>query len=367
MLGGAPSASAQSACDAKVFFFSEYGDNDIDYDNTPGSVDLASSYVFPSCLGSGTQDTDNFNSPANSKYFYTLMGYDAFNPNDVSYAVFRFDVLFQQRDAYLNDSIAFLDDNTCTGVGYQYVIPLQSRLVQLGQLRQQWVSINIDLKSGKVYASEIDDFGIPIGGNNYGEIDTLPAGTPATIRSAAPDGDLDGYFQDDLRVSYVSLMGLAGVPSTTRYYCPCSFPNILNGHYDSGTEASLCSSDDQYYQVTSVKSAKNRQTVEWYTDICGIPTSGSFCDFAVEIEGNCGIKSYKINVFLLNKNGSYDLVGVAQFNKGPDTFTSFSISNPSQYITPSGTVRAKVKMERNTFVNFHVATDVLRIKTKTTP
>jgi hypothetical protein len=69
-------------------------------------------------------------------------------------------------------------------------------------------------------------------------------------------------------------------------------------------------------------------------------------------------------VFLLNNSGNYDLVGVVQFFKGPDNYVPLIIPTPSQYITSSGTVNARVKMERNSSVNFHVATDILRLRTK---
>jgi hypothetical protein len=382
-----PVASGQGACDTKVFFFSEYGDNTRVYDNTTGSVDRFDSYTSPPCFMTYLQafsrplhDTDNTASPTDVFYPWVLDGYSAFDPDNVSYAVLRLDVFYQHRGTFGNDALSTYNDLACAASGgYQFAPDLQNHLIDWDLDVDQWVAIHMDLKSGRVYAHGIDEFGVPIPGRDYGDIGALGAGVGALILQSASDGDLYGIVQDDLRIGYVSLIGLSTVPSTDRAWCPQSV-NLRVGQYQYGNAASLCIDDGNYLSYQSAGGGATGQSplakiVEYEVTFVGINPGLNYCEFCFTLRGNNGLRPDTVEIWIFNHAvGDFQMIDSAYFpnsREGGDGYrqTCLGAFGPgSPFISPSGNVVVKLKEARWRWPGvYHVAVDELTLKTRTVP
>lgn len=381
----AGSAKAGNDCNGKEFFFSEYGDNTQAYDATTGSVDRFDSYTSPACFmtwllsyNRPLENTDDATSNANAFYPFVLDGYPSFDPDNVSYAVLRIDVFYEHRDTYFNDAFAAFNDTTCaTSGGYGFAQDLRARLIQVDQDRSQWVAINVDITSGRVFAAGIDNFGVPIPGLDYGQIGTLASGVGAQMLVSASDGDLYGAVQDDLRIGYVALIGLAGCPSTDLVRCPTSV-SLVRGQYDSGGVGNLCADDGNYLIYRSAGSSGMgvplAKIVEFEVTFTGVDPGRAYCDFCVTIMGNTGLRPDTVEVWLrdFTQSGNvFEMVDSAYFPKAPesDGFRKTCIANPSpKFISATGEVTVKLKMARWRWPGiYHVATDLVTLTTRTVP
>jgi hypothetical protein len=349
-----------------TWFHSTYGDNTQVYVPTPGDVDLFSSYPIPSFVGNQSrwQNTDDPNAPVNEDWPFFLDGYCPFDPTTVQCATLRFDVYYDEnRDVYWNDTVGFYNNAGIGVAGYAYATDLQTRLRAVSNNQPQWVAVCMDLVSGRVYASQIDAFGVPI--RCYDQIGAVSATVRSAILNAAADGDLSGHFQDDLPISFVSLSGFAQKATVQRVVCPTSV-NIIRGGYQGGSASSLCVSDDQYYEVESYNQTWTHRVVEWEA-VFNVadpndPNNLKVCEMAIEAEGKRTNKPDVIQVSLKDHTtGQFIFLGNIAFGEKNDLSGTLTACGISKFVDPNGQVTVRVFTERHYPQNFTLKTDVLRI------
>lgn len=225
-------ATASCPSEARNQFFASYGDS-TQTNNGAGSIDDYGaklwnmpagflSLLFP-LYGNHNVGTDIGTVDASRPFI--LAGYDPFSPEDVDWAILRFDFYYTHYS--WTEGVGFVDANNNDIMRFYYYPRLQSKLQGEGQDREQWISMRIDLRSGAVFASEIDAFGNVVA--EYGEFMTfgtyaganVPAdfGQVSNVLQAAKNGELRGSFFDDMNLSYVAFYGMETVP-LQNVWCP---------------------------------------------------------------------------------------------------------------------------------------------------
>lgn len=214
-------AQADITCSAKnqTAFFSTFGDVTQSYDGA-GSVDdpKAALYNMPAAYlniasqwwGNGVVGTDVM--MADAARPIVLQGYEKFDYEDVQSAFLRFDLYWTN---YSNtEGFGIMEDETNFNgniITFAYYDRLRSAIGRAGNIKSQWVSVRLDLRTGNAFASEIDAFGNPI--LDYGQFatfgdDPLDSGPLYGILKLASDGNLFPLFYDDMALSYVALYGI---------------------------------------------------------------------------------------------------------------------------------------------------------------
>lgn len=205
----------------KIVFFATYGDNNQAFDASAGSIDFWQSYSFPSNFPVAVTKRARTDQVTKDMVWpYHIAGYPAFAPNRVVEAKLRVDFLYSPNVAlWNNDTFSFWDDSkkaTDPTSGGTLIFPgelqtlLQAKIPAPHKTTPHWVSLVFDITpnntSGGAYAYAIDKFGNPIPGRYYGMWKFIPPATRGLLLTAAADGDLQGWWQDDNTVSYVELM-----------------------------------------------------------------------------------------------------------------------------------------------------------------
>lgn len=209
---------------APVFFFAQYGDLDHLYQSHVGSLDLWATSIqqTPTCMASLLLhgDTDNPNPDSWQENPFILSGYPPFDAGAVTYAVLRLDVHYRREEFSYYGSLRVIRYDSCQDVIGLLTIfeSLQAHLDKLNINREQWITINIDLVDGRLFAHEADGFGRPIAGKDYGSFGSMTAEHRRGILDAAKDGRLFGIVKTKCLLSYVSLVGRArsGAPRATQ-------------------------------------------------------------------------------------------------------------------------------------------------------
>ena len=140
-----------------------------------------------------------------------LQGYTPFDYEATESALLRVDLYFSHYSD--TEGLGFMDEGTFayTVATFAWYARLHRALVAADNDVDQWVSIRLDLVTGRAYAWEIDAYGNPL--VDYGQFavmgeDSADVGSVATILKLASDGDLYPLLYDDTILSYMALYGI---------------------------------------------------------------------------------------------------------------------------------------------------------------
>lgn len=368
-----------ASCETTLLFSSQYGDTDHVLRPEVGSPDHYETYAdgLPSCVGDALahhhfEGTDNPRTPHGRWFPFVLRGHPRFDPEQLKFAVLRFDVYYHARFLHWpHQIIQCFDEIKGNRVEEAFVFgpALIERLTKLGQAHAQWISINVDLVSGRAHAHEIDAMGCPVPGKHYGEFASAPESWRLAMVHSASDGTLVGILQNNMRLSYVSLIGVAGDPSL-QCAAKALKIDVAIGDSESVEPNALDAGDGARVHVKAASKAWDRR-VEFVTELQlpeGTPLLPAW--LGVQIKARALIQPENLNLSLWSySSDQFDEVAAVTLQLGRETSYSTCVSQaPQRYVSPERRVRVRLHARQPTMqgitpliANFEIQVDLLRI------